>query len=249
MGSEMCIRDRGMGVHIETASFNGLFIGFRWALEGLGAPLFGRLVDLCGWRTVAPAAFGLSCANGLLGFLLLRTAEAAGQEASGLLLLTVLLTVVVFFLLASAADLCVNAMGVTLRQAPLLVQVQVNAGNAPPLCVTTVHRLLHAGCRSRSRRRAAAGLCVTAGGVRPFGGARCAGCRARWCYPGRSSRGARGRAARRRSERTLVYVDSPGAGAALGVAAWRCRPRGEPAARGAQARQRRRALGVAAGWC
>ena len=37
----------------------------RWSLEGLGAPFFGRLVDRCGWRVVAPAAFGLSCAKSI----------------------------------------------------------------------------------------------------------------------------------------------------------------------------------------
>ena len=40
---------------VDTASFNGVLLGVRWALEGFGAPFYGRLVDGLGWRTVAPA--------------------------------------------------------------------------------------------------------------------------------------------------------------------------------------------------
>ena len=108
--------------HFDTASFNGVLLGTRWALEGFGAPFYGRLVDSYGWRTVAPAAFALSAANGCIGWLLLRTAESAGVDASGALLMAVLVIVVIFFFLVSAADLCVKAMGVTWREAPLLVQ-------------------------------------------------------------------------------------------------------------------------------
>jgi len=108
--------------HVDTATFNGAFIGGRWALEGLIAPLFGRVIDRHGWRTIAPASFALSSANGCLGFVALWSAESAGRDASGGLLLLVLVSLVLFFLLVSAADLSVKAMGVMLREAPLLVQ-------------------------------------------------------------------------------------------------------------------------------
>ena len=107
---------------VETATLTGVLLGARWAIEGGGAPLFGRMVDRCGWQRVAPASFGLSAANGLLGWSLLRSAELAGASASSALLLGLLCSVVLFFVLASAADLTVKAMGVAWREAPLLVQ-------------------------------------------------------------------------------------------------------------------------------
>ena len=113
--------DLGIG-HVETASFNGIFIGLRWALEGSGALVFGKLVDRYGWRLVAPTAFGLSSTSGIIGFVALRIAEVAGRDASGLLLVIVLGAIVCFFLCISAADICVKSMGVRMRQQPLLVQ-------------------------------------------------------------------------------------------------------------------------------
>jgi len=80
------------------------------------------MIDRCGWRAIAPVAFGLSSANGALGYLVLSHAEAAGNDASGGLLSLVLLSLVLFFLFISAADLSVKAMGVMTREAPLLVQ-------------------------------------------------------------------------------------------------------------------------------
>ena len=100
-----------------------MLLGVRWALEGFGAPFYGRLVDGLGWRTVAPAVFALSSANGCIGWILLSAVEEdGGGTAHGVLLVTVLVTIVIFFFLVSGADLCVKAMGVTWRQAPLLVQ-------------------------------------------------------------------------------------------------------------------------------
>ena len=108
----------GANLTVETATLTGVLLGTRWAIEGGGAPCFGRLVDRFGWRRVAPASFGLSAANGLLGWSLLRSAEiasAAGEAASSALLLGLLCSVVLFFVLASAADLTVKAMGVAWR--------------------------------------------------------------------------------------------------------------------------------------
>ena len=36
------------GVFVNTATFNGLLLGTRWGLEGLGAPLIGRSIDRLG---------------------------------------------------------------------------------------------------------------------------------------------------------------------------------------------------------
>ena len=112
----------GRSMRLGTATLNGLLLGGRWAIEGCGAPWIGRLIDRLGWPLVAPAAFGLSSLNGALGFTLLRMAEAASGESSGLLLTAVLACVVVFFVLVSTADLCVKAMGVSRRETTLLVQ-------------------------------------------------------------------------------------------------------------------------------
>jgi hypothetical protein len=166
--------DLGGGVRVDTATFNGLLLGVRWAVEGLGAPLFGRLVDRCGWRVVAPCAFALSSANGALGFALFRAAEQAGAEASGTLLACTLLSVLAFFVLVSAADLCVKAMGVAWREAPLLVQgddlgaavgpllgyALLQAPSLPPSAVLATQSLVHgvaaviacAAARSHSAR-------------------------------------------------------------------------------------------------
>lgn len=107
---------------VETATLTGVLLGARWAIEGGGAPLYGRLVDRLGWRRMAPASFALSSANGLLGWGLLRSAELAADATPAVLLVGVLCSVVLFFFLASAADLTVKAMGVAWREAPLLVQ-------------------------------------------------------------------------------------------------------------------------------
>eukprot|EP00966_Prymnesium_polylepis_P115187 2662676-Prymnesium_polylepis.1 len=80
----------GDGVYVGTATLNGLLLGGRWALEGFGAPFIGRMIDQVGWDMVAPVAFGLSCANGSVGFLLLLVAESAGPEASSVLLTSIL---------------------------------------------------------------------------------------------------------------------------------------------------------------
>ena len=112
----------GAGMQIGTATLNGVLLGSRWALEGFGAPLIGRMVDRVGWTTVAPTVFGLSCLNGAVGFALLQTAEMAGSEASGLLLAAILCSILLFFALAATADLCVKAMGVSWRETTLLVQ-------------------------------------------------------------------------------------------------------------------------------
>jgi len=74
-----------VGLQVSTATFNGLLLGTRWGLEGLGAPLIGRLIDRLGWERVAPAVFGLSSLNGAIAFGLLHTAEvrAAGPGGGG----------------------------------------------------------------------------------------------------------------------------------------------------------------------
>jgi len=112
----------GADMAIGTATVTGWLLGSRWALEGFGAPLIGRLVDRVGWATVAPVTFGLSCLNGAVGFALLQTAETAGSQASGLLLSLLLCSVMAFFALVAIADLCVKAMGVSWRETTLLVQ-------------------------------------------------------------------------------------------------------------------------------
>ena len=104
---------------IDTATLTGLLLGTRWALEGLGAPFIGRQIDKYSWRLLAPLAFTLSSLNGAIGFLVLHSAEGS---ASGPLILTMLPVVILFFALVATADLCVKAMGVTWREAPLLVQ-------------------------------------------------------------------------------------------------------------------------------
>ena len=74
-----------LGLQVSTATFNGLLLGTRWGLEGLCAPLIGRLIDRIGWERVAPAVFGLSSLNGAIAFGLLHTAEvrAAGLGGGG----------------------------------------------------------------------------------------------------------------------------------------------------------------------
>lgn len=148
----------GDGMQIGTATLNGLLLGGRWALEGFGAPFIGRLVDRVGWTVVAPAAFGLSCVNGAVGFGLLQMAEGAGSEASGMLLGVILLSLIVFFALVATADLCVKAMGVSWRETTLLVQGD-DLGSAvgpvlgyllihlglPPSAVLAAQSLIHGG--------------------------------------------------------------------------------------------------------
>lgn len=111
----------GAGVVVSTATLNGGLLGFRWSVEGFLAPLWGAVIDRCGWRRVAPTAFSLSSAMGALSFSLLRAAEATAGEASAVLLSGALLSVIGVFFLFSVADLCVKAMGVAARETPLLV--------------------------------------------------------------------------------------------------------------------------------
>ena len=73
----------GLGVAVPTATFNGLLLGTRWLLEGLGAPLVGRMIDRVGWQRVAPAVFGLSSLNGAIAFGLLGSAAAGGGGGGG----------------------------------------------------------------------------------------------------------------------------------------------------------------------
>ena len=107
---------------------------------------------------MAPAAFGLSCVNGAVGFGLLQMAEGAGSEASGMLLGVILLSLIVFFALVATADLCVKAMGVSWRETTLLVQGD-DLGSAvgpvlgyllihlglPPSAVLAAQSLIHGG--------------------------------------------------------------------------------------------------------
>lgn len=114
----------GAGMLVDTATFNGCLLGTRWFLEGLGAPLIGRLIDRVGWQRVAPAVFALSSFNGAITFCLLQqTAGAAGGEgANGVLMAAVMCCVFLFFLFVSVADLCIKAIGVSWRETTLLVQ-------------------------------------------------------------------------------------------------------------------------------
>ena len=112
----------GSGTFVDTATFNGLLLGTRWFLEGLGAPLVGRLIDRVGWRRVAPTVFALSSINGAVAFGLLQHVGSAGNEENGVLMACVMVCVFFFFLLVSTADLCIKAIGVSWRETTLLVQ-------------------------------------------------------------------------------------------------------------------------------
>ena len=125
------VLELGGGIVVAVTTVNGLLLCMRWIIEGLGAPLYGRLLDRCGWRVVAPVAFGASSLNGILTYALLRAAGTprdsddgggGGGSGSGVLLASILLAVLSFFTLVSAADLCVRAMGVAWRETTLLVQ-------------------------------------------------------------------------------------------------------------------------------
>ena len=80
------------GIIIGIATLNGLLLGIRWALDTLGAPLYGAVIDRAGIQRGAPACF----VTGACVMVLLANSTGLAGLAIG---------IVVFFMCGTATEL------------------------------------------------------------------------------------------------------------------------------------------------